>query len=359
MSVFHRGNLVRNTKTPPRVLPGVYRVPVMTLSVIRRPWWQQPVARVLATCVPASLLLWLSYKSDAWLSGVLANAGVTVLLLVPAALYADWHQRALLDVRERTEEARKDARAAKSSAAGSAADVETLSGALDRLAGMEAIQEGVREAQLHQLAGHLSLFDAWADAADRANAIRALRHATSSSLISVRGYRVPLAETWLHLRFAYLDPHEQLVLTIERDDGSPVGQVEWYDGVAPVDVYLQLDQIVKDAGQQPGTGWALSTHAVKTAALSLRHAELERATPILHGDNFRSLVQFTASEADDDTGWYITERTLFPVANAYYVVAVDRLDELDWDVHLSHKGWHGSGRALELARALRAAGIVR
>src|SRR5450756_3038479 len=70
-----------------------------------RPWWQRPWVRVAATFGPAGMVLWWSHQTSGWLSGVLANAGVTVFLFVPAALYADWHRRALLDVTAKSDRA--------------------------------------------------------------------------------------------------------------------------------------------------------------------------------------------------------------------------------------------------------------
>ncbi len=51
-------------------------------------------------------------------------------------------------------------------------------------------------------------------------------------------------------------------------------------------------------------------------------------------------------------GWYFTEENILPAEDLQYRVAVDRLDEMDWEEHLRNKGWYGAPSALEFARAL-------
>ena len=317
----------------------------------RRPWWQRPWVRVAATLVPAAAVLWLSHEASGWLSGVLANAGVTVLLFVPAALYADWHKRALRDVTARSDEAVRTSRQAEAIAEETRVDVGVLSDAVERMTGADAIEAELNREQLAELARDSAIFDRWGVDADRESTVAALSYGLQVGLISAVGYRAPIFETNLHLRFTYDSTNDDLTLVVERDDATPVGSVEWSSDRAAIDVYRTIEKIVTESGQRPAP-WALSTHAVKQAADALSFAVQERSMPIMHGNNFRRVVEFTGTEGDEQDGWYITERGLFPRENLGYVVAIGRLNETLWENHLTDKGWYGAPRALAIARAL-------
>lgn len=317
-----------------------------------RPWWHRPLAWVGATLGPAGLLLWGSWVAEPWLSGVLANAGVTVLLLVPATLYADWHRRTLERVEAKADKAVAGSARAATIAEDIRTDVEVLSSAVERLTGAEVIAEELRQEQLAAIEGDMALFDRWGTAADRISTVEALRFAGRVGLVSTSGYRAPLFETSLHLRFRLEEPRDELTLTVERDDGTVEGSEGWPPGRPPSDVYRAIEAIVAGSGQQPASHWVLSLPAVKQAATALRFAVGRRATPILHGDNFRALIEFTGDQGDEDDGWYVAEYGLFPREHPHYVVETRRLGEHFWEEHLRGKGWYGAVRALEIARAL-------
>lgn len=316
-----------------------------------RPWWQLPWVRVAATLAPAAALLWWSHESSRWLSGVLANIGVTVLLFVPATLYADWHKRALRDVTARSDEAVRTSQQAEAIAEGARADVGVLSDAVERMAGAEQIEAALNRDQRDELERDLALFDRWGVEADRASTVAALAFGHDTALISTAGVRAPLFETDLHLRFRCDPGSDGLVLVVELDDATPVGSVEWSSDRSAVEVYGAIEKIITESGQRPAQ-WVLSTHAVKQAAEALSFAVRERSMPIMHGNNFRNIVEFTGVEGDARDGWYITERDIFPRVDLSYVVEIGRLNEMSWENHLTDKGWYGAPRALAIARAL-------
>jgi hypothetical protein len=62
-------------------------------------------------------------------------------------------------------------------------------------------------------------------------------------------------------------------------------------------------------------------------------------------DYMRDIIEY-------DDGWYITDHGLFPRDHAHYFIRTNRYDELDWESHISDKGWKGFSSALRVARAL-------
>jgi hypothetical protein len=338
-------------------LTDVYSRHVPSDIVDKAPWWQAPWVLVTATLTPAGLLLWSSAIAGPWLSGVLANMGVTVLLLVPAALYADWHRRALSRVENKATQAMRESHRAATAAEGARADVGVLADAVERLSGAQEIEEELRREQLSELEGALSLFDQWGAEADRASTINALSRAVTMDLISADGFRSPLFETELHLRFRYGPNHDTLSLSVEHADATVLESIDWPSEKVATDVYRQVEHAITASGQRPAVGWTLSIHAVEHAAKSLRFAVQQRAMPIMHGDNFHQIVEFIGMDGDDEDGWYITDRIVFPKKHMSYTISISRLGydlapNTSWEDHIGDKGWLGFTEAFKVARAL-------
>lgn len=319
--------------------------------------WGLPIGALLTGC----LLLrwsWAVLYTHPWESNTLTNIGVAFLLLAPAAFYAEWHRTALRRVETKTDEAKEASQQATTIAEGNRAEVEVLSGAVERLTGAKAIEEELRQEAVAGLKQDMALFERWGETADRSSTTDALGYAYRVGMVSASGYRAPIFETTLHLRFSYDAPSDDLELTVEHNDATPVGSVEWAKDQPPTEVYRAIEAIIADSGQQPSSVWTLSIHAVEHAAASLRYAVLQRATRIMHGDNFRDLVEFLGDSGEDEQGWYIADYGIFPREHQYYVITTERLDEplgpeTQWEDHLRNKGWYGAPRALRVARALR------
>lgn len=98
--------------------------------------------------VPAILALWVSYlvdESSAWLADVLANAGVTWLVVLPVALLTAGFQRAI----------RLGARAVVAAQA----DVDAITDGL--VTGREAIEQSLREEQLEAVDAEAAVYERW------------------------------------------------------------------------------------------------------------------------------------------------------------------------------------------------------
>lgn len=136
------------------------------------------------------------------------------------------------------------------------------------------------------------------------------------------------------------------MLSAGRDDGTIRFDNLWPAELRPIDLHHQFDTAMEKLVEHLGTYLFDPTQSIETAAEALAFAEGRRAQKRMNGsDQLERILEFV-------DGWYITEDGLCSRDHGYYFVQASRLDEMDWEDHISAKGWEGIRSALQVARAL-------
>lgn len=295
-----------------------YRIFIIIISV---------VAGSVAACFS-----WLLRDTNPWLSTMLANFAVVVLLLIPGEF-------ALSQFRVEVDRIDGETAAVKETAKAALQTAETTARSLTD------VQDKLVKRQEDELQADIDIHEGIVTDAGRESLIRALRRAEEQEIITLDGVRVPVWETSLHYRFV-LGPDDELTVRIEQDNGDIVSNHPWNDDRTADDFYQELVDGVRAAGQDLGTGLNMPTKSVKD--LSEMLAEVTRLRSQALRDfrgSFRRIIERRE-------GWYFTERTIIVAENHHYNVDVDRLNEIDWDAHLHGKGWYTAPDALAFARRL-------
>jgi pimeloyl-ACP methyl ester carboxylesterase len=208
----------------------------------------------------------------------------------------------------------------------------------------QQLERQMVERQLADLESELDVFREWKSSASRQSLVDALAYGRASELIAAQGFRAPIWETDWHLRFQTREG--EVTLTIERDSGEILREHPWVEDTSAEAVFQALDDSMQSLGEHLGPGLFLPTRCIEEAADALIFAARYRSQALNQGSElFVDLIEYV-------DGWYIAERGLFPVEHPFYLVARDRMDEMDWEDHLSAKGWDGVHRAMAIARAL-------
>lgn len=278
----------------------------------------------------------LSYclrESNPWLSNLLANAAIVVILLIPGEWLLVRVRSDIRRVETETDEVRATADSAKQTAEEAARSLADL-------------RETLLDRQYDELAEHLDIYRDIVRAPTRSSLLRALRRATKEQIITERGVRSPVWWTDLHYRYVIDEGETELEVRLEDDFGSVISIHPWAETTSPEDFYAQLVSAVRDSGRDLGTGLNDPTESVEQLSdMLVTVATLRSQEPLGHRNTLFRIV-----ERRDN--WYFTETAIIPSDHLSYVIGRDRLNELDWDEHLYNKGWEGAGAALEFARRL-------
>jgi hypothetical protein len=208
----------------------------------------------------------------------------------------------------------------------------------------EELEQKLLEEQLKRLENQLEVYQSWRRKGGRLEGIAALQLGIETGLISPKGYRVPIWETHLHLRFSL--SAENLELRIETHGGRSLFDVVWTSDISTMDMFRILDRAMLDLDEHLGPLLFSPLKGIQEVVDSLLFAAQYRAQALRSGSEyFRALIECV-------DGWYISEDRIFPREHPYYSIAADRLDEMDWESHISDKGWTGIYAALEVARPL-------
>jgi hypothetical protein len=211
--------------------------------------------------------------------------------------------------------------------------------------GLQALEDALIDEQQSRLGNELRVYRAWQTEADRASLIEVLKLGMQTYLISAAGLRAQVWETHLHLRFS-LPGEDMLSISIEEDGGAVKFGYDWAQGVTPLDAFRELDRAMTTFGEHLGPGLFLPTDSIRSAGEALIFAATYRAQRLNLGSQyFQSILEYV-------DGWFITESGLFPREHPYYFIDKDRLSEMDWEEHVSRKGWSGIHSAMKVARAL-------
>lgn len=173
----------------------------------------------------------------------------------------------------------------------------------------------------------------------------ALTNAMNDGIIDEDGVRTPIWETNLHYRFK-VGPEAPLVVNLERDDGTVLSTHQWVSEKGPTEFLQELVFAVMEAGGDLGTGLNDPTESLEQLTDMLVEVTTLRAQELA---GYRDTLHHVIERRD---GWYFTRDSILPKENLHYRIAVDRLNELDWEDHLRGKGWYDAGSALEFARKL-------
>lgn len=209
---------------------------------------------------------------------------------------------------------------------------------------VDQLERQLIERQLTKLQSELDVYRAWQASGSRSALVKALRLAEDTGLITGDGYRQAIWETEVHLRFRRVG--DGVSLAIEDDGAAILYMYPWDDGVDGGDAFATLDVAMEQLGQHLGPGLFLPTRVIRDAAEALIFAARYRSQKLnLGSEHFQSLIECV-------DGWYISANGLFPRDHPYYFIDRRRLGELDWETHVSDKGWDGIHRAMEVARSL-------
>lgn len=159
--------------------------------------------------------------------------------------------------------------------------------------------------------------------------------------------RAPVWETEIHYRFVIDDPvNGELSVRLEEDDGTVISTVGWQADVVAEDFFQKLVDAVRAAGHDLGTGLNLPTESVQQVMTMLEDVTVLRSQVLLgHRDRLRKIIERI-------DGWYFTETLVLPADDLSYAIRVHRLNEMDWESHLSQKGWYTAPWSIGFARRL-------
>lgn len=284
---------------------------------------------------------WAIQSTDPWWSNIFANAAVVVMLLIPGELI-------LGQVRRRVEANESRVRTAETNAATARTTAEAASvKAAQTAASLEAIQQKLADRQQTELDEQVEQYRVPLTNLTRESLLGVLRAAEVADLISSAGVRAPVWETEIHYRFVIDDLlHGELSVRLEEDDGMVISTVDWQPGVAAEDFFQKLVEAVRAAGHDLGTGLNLPTESVQQVMTMLEDVTVLRSQALLgHRDRLRKIIERI-------DGWYFTETFVLPADDLSYAIHVHRLNEMDWESHLSQKGWYTAPWSIGFARRL-------
>ncbi|WP_157210300.1 esterase/lipase family protein [Nocardioides aequoreus] len=213
----------------------------------------------------------------------------------------------------------------------------------------DEVEHLLLDRQMRALGQELQVYRDWGQQGTRDTMLAALRLGIESGLVSPEGFRSPVWETSVHLRFV-LDGDGNAVIRIEEDGGVALSDFAWEAGVATIDAFSALEEAMRGLGVHLGTGLFLPTKNVQESAEALEHAARYRSQTLNSGSEYLThLIELVE-------GWYITQRGVVSREHPYYFISRERVHELDWEQHVSDKGWEGIHAAMRVSRALFAEG---
>lgn len=208
---------------------------------------------------------------------------------------------------------------------------------------LDEVEAALQDSQIERLEKQKHTIREWIRRGDRDSTIAMLTATTTSGLVSPHGLRAPIWETTLHLRFVLNG--DTLTINIEHDNGREHGAVEWTPDLTPLKVFQQLETIVEEAGQHQGTLLFSPAESIRVAGEALLFAVHYSAQKVQSGaEYFDGIIEHV-------DGWFITEDGLVSREHPYYFINQHRMNDLDWEEHISDKGWPGIFSAMRVARA--------
>jgi hypothetical protein len=283
-----------------------------------------------------------------WLGGeefwptVLIEAGAAALLLVPLGLIEQSIERRLAETRELTEEVRSDVARVQEKLSSRATDnlsSEVLTRIRDE---RQPDEELFKSIQLHPS------FETVASALTKARELHA---------ISQSGVRVRISYSEICLRFAAQETApDELIVQLEYLDGDVLDTVTWSNGLEAVSFGLLVARCLVKHEAYPGDmvfefGTVFDSLAT---TLDLAHSHISGREG--ETGHLRNLIQYFEPQ------WAITDYGLeCATYGRTYSIEAWRLDDPEWDSHVTRKPWvdrESFLRALDTARALKNRGLL-
>lgn len=144
--------------------------------------------------------------------------------------------------------------------------------------------------------------------------------------------RVSLFDTRYLVRFRPSEEHLGLQLVLENQAGDELRIMEWQPSLSFVELGVEIGEYLQAQGQYPGD-IAFQPGSMFEALGSLLRLTYRRKTGA--GDLTRPLNPVIQMFRQ----WAITDLGLEDVEGRSYQITSDRFAEIDWDRHVTSKGW--------------------
>ncbi len=264
---------------------------------------------------------------------MLANISVVVILLVPGEFLLS---RIRYDVKRISDVA--------TGAQETAALAKETAEKTER--SLEDVRVTLLNRQQSELDAELDVYRNMVADPSRESLIEAIRHAAELDLIVPEGVRSPVWETDLHYRFV-LDPsYTKIEVRLEQDNGEVISSHPWSEDTPADDFYQELVEAVRAAGHDLGTLLNDPTQSVEELSNMLVDVTRLRSQELAgHRKTHCQIIE-------RHHGWYFTKDNVVGGPHNDYVIKVTRLNELDWEEHLSNKGWYEGPSVITFARSL-------
>ena len=302
------------------------------ISKAPRPRWIVPTSLTTLGVVLGGLS-WLLRVDDPWWSGMLVNAAIVFLLLVPGEIALREVHRAYAEIKSEVRDVKEVADTAMASA-----------GRTER--SLEGVRDALLGRQTDEHEAEVEIYRNMLADCSRQSILDSLRRATAAEIITPVGVRSPVWWTSLHYRYVVDGPKHELEVLLERDDGEVLSRHPWSLRQSAIDFYQSLVVAVRTAGGDLGTGLNDPMESIEELSKMLVDVVgLRSQEPMGHRDVLRLIIERVE-------GWYFTEVGVIPADHLSYMVAKSRLDEMDWAEHLEQKGWYQAEMMIRFARRL-------
>jgi hypothetical protein len=321
---------------------------------MRRSWWLRrgPAITVSVVTIGAGtgqlILSRQSSNTHAWMSSVLANTSTETLLLVPILLLGQWFGRSFERLRE---ESRTEAQDLRSQIGDVRAEVASI---LDEMSANVAARVNERATI------DIGMYAELQSNPSFANVFSALANAVSRRLVSSQGLWLDIPHTGLTARWrpVSLGENGDSGLLVEVVDPTwlsaeslepvyrPIARLMWTAKETAEDFLVKLGESLQRAKIYPGDA-AFHPAAMFEAMREILTQLLRRQSGV---GGIASPIPPVIQVFEQ---WALTEECLTDFkGNHGYRVGLDRLNEMDWDEHMSGKAWVQIG---DFRQAMRAA----
>ena len=302
----------------------------------KRGWWTAGAIVLGLALATGSFFL---YADLPWWSNILANAAVVILLLIPGEWILSRLNEAIVQV---------DAKATAIGTTATEARIiaeEARESAEQTALSLEDVRRSLIDRQHEELSEEKDFYASLVSDPRRENITLVLRTATDAGLITSKGVRAPIWWTDLHYRYV-LGTADDFSMNIETDDGSILHTERWPEDEPPEVFFQRLVEAVRAQGADLGTGLNDPTESLeRVSEMLVEVVRLRSQDPLGHRHTLKNII-----ERRDD--WYFTERLFTSPSHHGYSIAIDRLNEIDWEQHLYDKGWGDGVDAIQFARRL-------
>ena len=268
-----------------------------------------------------------AFRNDGWWSGFLLEVGAAFLLF---ALFWELERRVL----DRVEGVEASVRA-------TAEKLATLS---DRVMSRLS-EERVDEIEPFVVVGR--------DDVQLSDVVRALAKAHAERFLIETGIRVSMVSKFVRFVPPIAADDDHLEMVLEESNGDEIDRIRWERGQSVEEFIVRFIRLLNKRGLYPGDPFFDPNELLGKLA-----TDLQLMYNLRHGIG-RGQRSVWPLESIPDKEWAITEygvEYIDPLGIVPYQIEWSRMDELDWDPHVTSKGWVDVAdfrMAFETAVALR------